>query len=369
MAKIVHVAVEKVQTAGLQTRVAVDPATVREYAEAVTSGGVTLPPIVVFRDEMKNLWIGDGIHRLAAAKQTGQKTIAAEVRDGGRADALRYALGANGAHGLRRTNADKAHAVRMAYEHRAELGLPEVPSTRLIAEIVGVNHETVARQLAEIASWRDATARIGVDGKCRELPPVPTRPRRPVDSETAATGRGYSEPAADKPEAPQYPAGQRPAPREEVPCPRSEIAGHLGEVAGHSGEIADQPNEIAGQIGKETDGPVDGRGRHVPVDLLSIWNRRSECQELATAISRVRVALSKINEGRDPLWWELNYQAVKAQLDQAYFSVSAAQPWCVCPMCQGIGCRACNNRGLMSQYRFKQVVPAEFKVAPPARCD
>ena len=115
------------------------------------------------------------------------------------------------------------------------------------------------------------------------------------------------------------------------------------------------------QKGVETDGPVDCRGRHVPVDLLSIWNRRQECQELATAISRVRVALSKANEGRDPLWWELNYQAVKAQLDQAYFSVSAAQPWCVCPMCQGIGCRACNNRGLMSEYRYEQVVPREFK--------
>ena len=357
MAKIVHVEVERVQTNGLQTRVAIDPATVREYAETVTSGGVTLPPIVVFKDEMKAVWIGDGIHRLAAAKQTGQKTIAADLRDGGRADALRYALGANGAHGLRRTPADKAHAVKMAYEHRAELGLPDVPAANLIAQIVGVSDTFVTNQLLSVGSWANATARTGADGKTRALPPVPTRPpKRPANSETAATGRGYSETVG--PAAP--------------PCPATSVAPTVGgtrstprpaAAATEDGGPAAPalPPQPTRQKVAEPDGPVDCRGRHVPMDLLSVWNRRQECQELATAISRVRVALSKVNEGRDPLWWELNYQAVKAQLDQAYFSVSAAQPWCVCPMCQGIGCRACNNRGLMSEYRFEQVVPAEFK--------
>jgi len=342
MTKIVHVAVEKVQTIGLQTRVAIDPATVREYAEAVTSEGVTLPPIVVFKDEMKALWIGDGIHRLAAAKQTGQKTIAADVRDGGRVDALRHALASNGTHGLRRTNADKAHAVKMAYEHRAELGLPDVPAANLIAEIVGVNHTFVSNQLATVASWATAPARTGADGKTRELPPVPCRPPRVVAAAES--------PRAERPGHPSEAAGPA-AP----PYPTASIAGAV--------ELPPVPTRRAATSPATPSdvGPVDCRGRHIPVDLLSVWNRRAECQELATAISRVRVALAKANDGRDPLWWELNYQAVKAQLDQAFFSVSAAQPWCVCPMCQGIGCRACSDRGLMSEYRFKQVVPAEFK--------
>ena len=122
MAKIVHVPVEKVRTEGLQARAAINQEVVREYAEASTTGGATLPPIIVFRDEMKNLWIGDGIHRLTAARSVGQKMLPADLRDGTRADALRFALGANSLHGMRRTAADKAHAVKMAYEHRAELG-------------------------------------------------------------------------------------------------------------------------------------------------------------------------------------------------------------------------------------------------------
>jgi hypothetical protein len=343
MLKIVHVAVEKVQTTGLQTRVAIDPATVREYAEAVTEGGVTLPPIVAFKTG-DNIWCADGLHRLAAAKQTGQKTIAADVRDGGRVDALRYALGANGAHGLRRTNADKAHAVRMAYEHRAELGLPDVPAANLIAEIVGVSDKTVTDQLRNFRTWAEATARTGADGKTYTLPPIPTRPRQ--RSEVGG----------------QMSVGTAVAAAE---SPRAERPGHLSESAAGVAPTELPPVPVrrraAPETGTQDAGPVDCRGRHIPVDLLSVWNRRAECQELATAISRVRVALAKSNEGHDPLWWELNYQAVKAQLDQAFFSVSAAQPWCVCPMCQGIGCRACNNRGLMSEYRFEHAVPEEFK--------
>ena len=75
----------------------------------------------------------------------------------------------------------------------------------------------------------------------------------------------------------------------------------------------------------------------------------------------MRVALRDAQDGKDPLWSEINFGSALAHLDMAYKEIAAAEPWCVCPMCQGIGCRACSDRGLMSEYRFKQVVPAEFK--------
>lgn len=55
-----------------------------------------------------------------------------------RRDALLYAAGANGAHGLRRTNADKRRAVLLV--------LAACPkwSDRKIGEICGVDHKTVA---------------------------------------------------------------------------------------------------------------------------------------------------------------------------------------------------------------------------------
>jgi uncharacterized ParB-like nuclease family protein len=330
---IKHIAVEAIITEGLQARAAIDPATVREYAEAATEGKATLPPIVVYCHTAGQFWLADGFHRLAAAKQTGQKKIAAEVRQGSRTDALRCALGANQTHGLRRTNADKARAVMMAYEHRKDLGLPDVPSARAIADLVGVNHETVSRQLAENASWREATARTGADGKTREFPPIPTRPPKNPPAAQAVT-QNYPPPPVRRPEKQTGTVPvQRPIEKPEPP-----------------------------QVENETEtGPVDERGKHIPVDLLPIWNRKQEVQDLATAISRVRVALQKAQDGNDPLWSEINYSSVLNYLDRAFFEITSSKPYVVCPMCQGIGCRACKSRGLMGKYRFDTCVAAEFK--------
>lgn len=337
MSKVTHLPVEKIKTEGMQTRVCLNRDVVKEYAEATTTGGATFPPIVVFRDELKNLWIGDGIHRLEAAKSTGQKTIAADLRDGSKGDALRFALKSNGTHGLRRTNADKAHAVKMAYESRMELGLPDVPAANLIAEIVGVSNHFVDAQLGTVPSWKNATARTGADGKTRELPPPPTRkpvvqapsehPQRKVDQKKEAP----SQPPA--PPTRKTVAVQEPDP-EEAPAPRRK---------------------------QEADGQVDELGKHIPVDLLPIWNRRQEVQDAATAISRVRVMLEKAQDGQDPLWSEINFSSVLNNLDRAFAEISASKPYVVCPMCQGIGCRACKNRGLMGEFRYEQCVPKEFK--------
>jgi ParB-like chromosome segregation protein Spo0J len=63
-----------------------DEARVARYAEELAS----LPPVVVFETE-DGLLLADGYHRVAAARRTGAKTISADVRQGSRADALRYA--------------------------------------------------------------------------------------------------------------------------------------------------------------------------------------------------------------------------------------------------------------------------------------
>jgi len=63
-----------------------DEVRVARYAKDLAS----LPPVVVFETE-DGLLVADGYHRVAAAQRSGAKTIAAEVRRGSRADALRYA--------------------------------------------------------------------------------------------------------------------------------------------------------------------------------------------------------------------------------------------------------------------------------------
>ncbi len=54
--------------ASTQARVALNQATIEEYAEAMADGA-TFPPIVVFGDR-ETYWMGDGFHRYHAARRS-----------------------------------------------------------------------------------------------------------------------------------------------------------------------------------------------------------------------------------------------------------------------------------------------------------
>jgi hypothetical protein len=94
-----------------QTRIKVRPAVVREYAAAMAEqmgeGGMRFPPVILFTDGGDFHWLGDGFHRVFAARKAGLSEIAAEVRAGTQRDAVLFGIGANRAHGLPRSNADK----------------------------------------------------------------------------------------------------------------------------------------------------------------------------------------------------------------------------------------------------------------------
>lgn len=115
-------------TEGLQIRCAIDKDVVAEYAEAMKDGA-KFPPIFVYREERKprkgkkapDLYLADGYHRVGAAKELGLDEIEADVREGGFNEALKYALHANAEHGLRRTNADKWHALEVTWKNRKSL--------------------------------------------------------------------------------------------------------------------------------------------------------------------------------------------------------------------------------------------------------
>lgn len=93
----------------LQPRASMNLVTIAEYQEALDTGA-QFPPVVAFFDGGK-YWLADGFHRLEAARQLQHSVIRADVRDGGRREALLYSVGANATHGLQRSNADKRRAV------------------------------------------------------------------------------------------------------------------------------------------------------------------------------------------------------------------------------------------------------------------
>lgn len=326
MAKRMFLKFGQIKTDGLQIRAVIVKDAVREYAEAEREGGAVFPPLTVFVDKNGVCWLADGFHRLAAFKQNGKEKVACEVHEGEYADALRFALGANAEHGLRRTREDVQHSICMAYEKRKTLGLPDDVSARVIAELIGCSPTTAGDQLSKLDTWAKRTTTTGKDGKSYSLPPIPVRPKpQPAPVEEDA------EPA--EPPPPPPPPVRAPV----VPPPPPERKKPGANL------------------------PIDGRGKPVPASLVETWNRRGEVADLARKISEVRVALRKAQDGRDPLFAEANFSSVLAHLDMTYTEVSTIEPWCVCPLCQGLGCKGCKNLGLMSQYRFDRAVPKEFK--------
>ena len=71
---------------------------------------------------------------------------------------------------------------------------------------------------------------------------------------------------------------------------------------------------------------------------------------MLTALSRVRVALRGAQDSRDPLFSEVPFSSALAHLDQAYDAVQVAKPYAVCALCQGHGCKACGQRGLLGKF-------------------
>lgn len=180
---------------GLQTRAAMNDATVAEYAEALLAGE-RLPPVVVFHDG-EGIWLADGFHRVAAARQAGVADIEAIAHDGGRREALLHAVGANARHGLRRTNADKRRCV--------ELLLADAEwarwSDRVVAEKCGVDHKTVAAVRANLTGEiPQCSARMTADGRVMDTanigrkPATVLAPPPPANDDTEVPGEADTTP-------------------------------------------------------------------------------------------------------------------------------------------------------------------------------
>jgi hypothetical protein len=123
----------------VQVRVKTDRGVVDDYHRALVSGAV-FPPIVVFRDKKTGaVLLADGNHRLDSRIKNGETTIDAEVREGGRREALAYAVGSSKGHGLRFSNADKRNAVTLALK---DSKLKKLKDTEL-ADLIGVSQPFV----------------------------------------------------------------------------------------------------------------------------------------------------------------------------------------------------------------------------------
>jgi hypothetical protein len=128
----------------VQARAALSEEAVEEYADVLRAGD-KLPPVILFDDptfadtahphggyagkarhhleqsegtpagiperHAHRYWLADGFHRVEAHRRAGKAVVNAIVKVGTKRDAQLYAAGANGKHGVHRSNADKRRAV------------------------------------------------------------------------------------------------------------------------------------------------------------------------------------------------------------------------------------------------------------------
>ena len=318
--KCISLALDSVQVdAGTQARAGLDEGAVAEYAEAI-GRGVEFPPVVVFRDGSAH-FLADGFHRLAAFRQAGRESIEAEVRDGTREDARWYAIGANAAHGLRRSNADKAKAVHMALWARPGL------SDRAIAEHVGVSPSTVEKYRSGLENEglvSNLDSRTGKDGR--------QRPAHPVDVDPASVPLGDDESPEPEPEA--EPEG-------------------VDEADGGGGDDEAEVDAL----------PVDPYGEVLEPAVAEAFARKGELTGLMHNLSQVKSHVLKACDERDgdpdPLYAPLMPAQFKADLANAYQALKACIPHAACPHCRQIGCDVCQGLGYVNKEVYARFMAAQ----------
>lgn len=182
-----------------QPRAEINQLVVDEYADAMKAG-TKFPPVVVFHDGTDH-WLADGFHRVRAAEAAGLTRIAADVRQGERREAQLFSFGANDAHGLRRTVAEKRRAVTAMLTD----GEWSAWSDRKIASIVHVGHAFVSKVRGELSvhGGQMRPRKVVRAGTVYVQQPI-ARPRKPSPSEAIAPeARAVlrDTPAAENPKA------------------------------------------------------------------------------------------------------------------------------------------------------------------------
>lgn len=303
----------------LQTRAGTDAETINTYAEAMADGA-HFPEVTVFTDGTR-YWLADGFHRVMAAKQNGKATISADVRKGTEDDAVVFGGTANNKQGKRPTRADVQHFLQMVWERREAI-FGGTPTGGNMAEKCGVSKPTgdrfVQAKLAEMPSApvRPTVSKIQLPTRPNapvEAPKMPTRPTQLV----GANGKMY--PVRPMPTRPEMPVRQM---------------------------------------------PTDRFGTVIPVEIHAAFEGGALADLLST-VSKARVALRKAFEDALPQFAAVRQDAL-VYLNNAYNFISAAEPHCVCRMCQGNGCLACHERGWQTEEEYRRN-PKEFQAEGGAK--
>lgn len=295
---------------------------VTEYA-AHAKNKAKFPPLITFWDEKeKTHRLADGHHRLFAYQRQGIKFAECEVHYGNRAECIKFSLGCNIEHGLRRTNEDKRKAVVIALREFPKL------SDRTIADLCKVHHTTVGEVRTVSLQVVDSTTCANGNPNKSEVSEVPPRPKR-----TGRDGKEYSVPERQKKnqEASEVP-----------PRPKAKPA----------------PAVV-----------VDATNLPVPEEILEAWQMGFDIANRVLAlVSDTKTTVQDAQRNNNPFFREVDHTDVVAKLESAYTSLKTIKPYAVCFKCNGVNatgnsksCEECHGRGFISEFYYKTHISEERK--------
>jgi hypothetical protein len=142
------------------------------------------------------------------------------------------------------------------------------------------------------------------------------------------------------------------------------VAEQDAAAAGGKSGVAAAAKKIMSKAEYEGTAPAkDQAGHDLPggkPKIVEAFNRRAEIVAHRTAISKIRLAVQKAHEAKDPIYAELLESDFTMGLERASRALRYAMPHSVCPYCAGDGCKACKNKGWVGEAIY-EAAPKEMK--------
>lgn len=146
--------------------------------------------------------------------------------------------------------------------------------------------------------------------------------------------------------------------------PEEKRAEVITEVAESGSVTAKRISEAASKKAKpDKIIELDKTGYPIPESVLDDWREAETFTETLHALSRIKCRIEKGLNDKELAFAEVGNSAL-AMLKNAYGELKAVLPYAVCTTCQGRGrssCTFCKKRGFISEFAYKQYVPAEAK--------
>jgi hypothetical protein len=315
--KPTNVELKKIRIDGGTQQRPLDQDALERYEEMLRDGMEPPPSQVVF--DGSAYWLWDGFHRYHVARKVGRSDLSCTVTTGTRRDAQFLSFGANKDHGVPRPRGCVAEIIRKMLLDKEWSAL----SQGVIAKHVGVSSQYVSKVKATINQVDSGRASKMVTG----------RDGRTINTANIGKAAGAKLESPAPPDPDDVPLDLPDAPKSAAPASGGAPAAEV----------------VTDQVGR----PVEGK-------VAEAFRRRHEMQALVLAVMKVRSAILKAVEAKDPLYTDILPTQFQADCNNVIRQLKAAMPHAACPYCRAAGCKACHGRGWIGELAWK-AAPRELK--------